>query len=408
MVTRRQLVRRIWDFFFPPGFLLLGAIVAPQWAVTAEYAGPLLKVIGYGVFGGGTVHGFLYNRSRAVFTLWVLFLAGWGAPRLLAMTENPDVFPHVVALLVPLNLLLFAFQRERGVLSPSGLTTIGIIVGEVFFVLLMNRFSPEWVLTLLTWPLFPPEQFAWIWIGQPVVLLNIAVSVVLAVVYFFRRNPVDRGLFWALWAAFFGLLYLNSIADAFQYFAVAGLIVQASVTQHAHRIAYKDELTELPSLRAFQELLPQLGTTFTLAKVEVDKLKAVNDDYGRAAGDQVLRMIGSHLSEMGAGRAFRFADDEFVMVFRGMKVEEAAHRLEGLRVRVERTQFIVRRKGRPRMKPLRAVPPAEKVQVVPMTVSIGVAGRIASDVTTDDIIEAADEALVRAKKGGRNRVKITE
>ena len=408
-VTRRQFAKLLANFLFPTGLVFLAAIVVREWDVTEELFRPMLPLFGYLVLGGGTVHGWLYRRSRAVFTLWVLFLAGWGLPHWIPPGEVAGFLPQAVALLVPINLLALSFTEERGVVSPFGLGTMGLLAMEVVTVLLLDYADIAELYTALTWPLFGSASLGWTWIGQPVLLVNLIISGALAAVFFVRRNPVDRGLFWALWAGLLGMHELAAAQASLYYFSVAGLMVLLSVAQHAHRIAYRDELTELPARRALNDYMQQLGRTYSIAMVDIDHFKRFNDRYGHDIGDQVLRLVASQLADVqGGGRAFRYGGEEFAVVFRGVQKREAAPFLELLRVRVEAAEFLIRGEDRPKKKPKKSSRKKGPGAGLSVTISIGVAGpdKGAGRVTAEQAIEAADKALYAAKKDGRNCVRL--
>jgi diguanylate cyclase (GGDEF)-like protein len=172
----------------------------------------------------------------------------------------------------------------------------------------------------------------------------------------------------------------------------------------SHAIAYGDELTGLPSRRALTETLDGLDGVFTIAMVDIDHFKTFNDTYGHDAGDQLLRMIGARLAQVGGGgRPFRYGGEEFAVIFSDTPLDDALPHLERLRHTIESTGFGLRgsdRTGRPNDAP-RAARPARRVSV---SVSIGAAeaGRRAE--RAHEVLDAADAALYRAKRGGRNRV----
>jgi diguanylate cyclase (GGDEF)-like protein len=115
-------------------------------------------------------------------------------------------------------------------------------------------------------------------------------------------------------------------------------------------------------------------------------------------------MVGVRLAEIGGGgRAFRYGGEEFAVLFPGKEVEETREHLEALRRTIEAAPFTLRAPGRPRIRP-ESVPASGPRRRLAVTVSIGVAGTDGSRGKPDRIIQAADEALYRAKQGGRNQV----
>jgi len=138
---------------------------------------------------------------------------------------------------------------------------------------------------------------------------------------------------------------------------------------------------------------------------DVDRFKQFNDNYGHDIGDQVLRMVGAKLAQVGGGgRAFRYGGEEFALLFPGKSAEEVLPFLQEVRKAVEETNFTIRGRGRPRKKPESPRTTRATRRSVTITVSIGVAERNGRQHTPDQVVKAADKALYRAKEGGRNRV----
>lgn len=170
-------------------------------------------------------------------------------------------------------------------------------------------------------------------------------------------------------------------------------------------MAYLDELTELPARRALREKFQQIGGLYTVAMLDVDHFKKFNDTYGHDTGDAVLRMIATKLSLVtGSGSSFRYGGEEFAIIFNGKNREEATLHLETLRETIATTPFIVnrassRRKNDKKIKPV-------KNKAVSITVSIGVADSNHDTSDPWDILKLADKALYRAKKKGRNCVRV--
>ncbi len=160
-------------------------------------------------------------------------------------------------------------------------------------------------------------------------------------------------------------------------------------------MAMHDALTGLPNRRAgdahLQQALRQAleqGTSLSVALVDIDHFKQVNDRYGHEAGDQVLRDVAGLLRlQLGSGQfVSRHGGEEFMVVLRGLQLEEAEALLQGLRIRLARLRI-------------------EEVDPdVTVTASIGVASLAPGQDTVRLLLAAADQQLYRAKREGRNRV----
>ncbi len=192
---------------------------------------------------------------------------------------------------------------------------------------------------------------------------------------------------------------------------VAGLPPLLSLVIHSFRLAYIDELTEIPGRRALVEALDDPGSLFTLAMLDVDHFKKFNDTHGHDVGDQVLRMVAARIATVGVGgAAYRYGGEEFTLLFPGKSVEEVSEELERLRGLVESSPLYLRGDDRPKEKPKKAAANKKgkaggkkKPPSVGVTVSIGVATRRPSE-TWERVMKRADQALYKAKQAGRNQV----
>ena len=170
---------------------------------------------------------------------------------------------------------------------------------------------------------------------------------------------------------------------------------RASLLQRLEHQAMHDALTGLPNRRAgdacLQNALSQAAANaapLSVALIDVDHFKQINDRYGHDAGDQVLRDIASLLQlRLDKGQfVARHGGEEFLVVMPGLSLQDAVTVLQELRMRLARLRF-------------------EEVDAeVSVTVSIGVAALGPGQNTGRTLLAAADRQLYRAKREGRNRV----
>ena len=161
-------------------------------------------------------------------------------------------------------------------------------------------------------------------------------------------------------------------------------------------LARRDGLTRLLNRRAFDEALGEafermqrMGEPAALLMLDLDHFKGVNDRYGHAAGDDVLRAVSKAMAThvRSFDRVFRVGGEEFAVLLTGTDTAEAEITGQRLRKVIEAERI-----------------PVEGGEIAP-TVSIGVA--TASDVSElKSLVAAADAALYRAKSEGRNRVVV--
>ncbi|MCP5151645.1 MAG: GGDEF domain-containing protein [Ectothiorhodospiraceae bacterium] len=172
--------------------------------------------------------------------------------------------------------------------------------------------------------------------------------------------------------------------------------VAAKLRQHLdvqRQRAMHDALTGLYNRRALDERLAEEharhlrhGGGLAVLVLDVDHFKRINDQFGHAAGDRVLKAVGQVLARCtrASDVVGRFGGEEFLCLLPGTNAEQALVLADKLRVRLAETRF------------------RHRDDTVQVTVSIGVAAFTAGE-APDAVIERADVALYAAKRGGRNR-----
>jgi diguanylate cyclase (GGDEF)-like protein len=408
-----------------PGSILFAAAALLLQGELIPLSTPAVNFYYYAVFGGGILLSLRFNSSRIFFALLVLFL-GHHAIEFFAspgVHSGPGrIALESVALLLPLNFLLFAFVREHGLAIHSILPRIGLVFVESVFVAVICR-PDETSAPALLHPAFVNQHwFSWTRIPQFSWFFFVVTCAVLLVRFAMRRNPVESGLLWSLAAAFFALQIGAVGAAPRAYVATAGLILFSSIIENSYVLAYHDELTTLPARRAFNDALLRLQTPYSIAVVDIDHFKNFNDSYGHDTGDQVLCMVAARLAQVtGGGQAYRIGGEEFSILFPGKTASESFDHLELLRKKIESSIFHVRRQQDRRAQPhgpdrrraaskkasrTRTQPKNPSVQELSVTVSIGVAEASMSTRDPDPVIRSADKAVYRAKDSGRNRVEM--
>ena len=312
---------------------------------------------------------------------------------------------NLLCILIPLNFLIFNFLKERGILNQYGvkrLIFVGAQVMGAFWLLKTNQFGLS---TYLSMELVQHPLAAKTIIKQPGQLIICLSLIVLCAHWLLRPNQLRGAWILSLIAVVVALHFVLNTQLATAYFIFAGVILLSAIVINAYNLAYKDELTQLPSRRALKQQLASLGKTYSLAMVDVDHFKKLNDNHGHDVGDEVLKMLAAHLQRVeGGGKAFRYGGEEFTIIFPGKDTSSAAVYLEALRNNIASKPFVVRNKQRPKDKPSQNKTKSDNMKKLNVTVSIGVAEKEAKHSSTHDIMKSADNALYKAKKKGRNRV----
>ena len=184
---------------------------------------------------------------------------------------------------------------------------------------------------------------------------------------------------------------IANISDRYQ------MMLQAK-NEELHKASTHDQLTGIPNrrliLKRIEEAAAQAkknGRTFSLAVIDVDDFKSINDQFGHDVGDRVLIRIAHVLSKGIRARdvCARWGGEEFMLFLPAVAGSQAVQVAERLRREVEQLLF------------------NELHLAVKSSISIGVAEHQLNSKSSDTITRA-DHALYQAKRSGRNKVELAE
>jgi two-component system, cell cycle response regulator len=179
---------------------------------------------------------------------------------------------------------------------------------------------------------------------------------------------------------------------------LGGPLRMISLVEETQRLAATDALTRVLNRRAFLDRaageiarIERYGGTLSLALLDVDHFKSVNDRFGHATGDRVLVTVAKTVSDAlrGSDVLARWGGEEFVVAFPVIDASQARLAAERLRRAIESIEIPI--EGRP--------------EALRVTASLGVA-ELSRGETIESVVERADAAMYRAKQGGRNRVEV--
>lgn len=387
-------------------------------AITLVYSGwltlalPALTFLYYCAVAGGMLLAWRFHSSRIFLALLVIALAQQASS---LSAGQPPYIPstlHALAVLVPMNFVLIALMHERGFTVDS--------IAPIFLFLFVQALT----LTVLcgasirasSLPVpFPLPRYAMVVFALTLIVLSVK--------FLLNRKPVNSALFWSLATFFLAVRFAPSARPSTTYWTAAACILATAVIENSYLLAYHDELTTLPSRRAFNDALMRLKHPYSIAVVDIDHFKRFNDTYGHDTGDQVLRLVAANLASVsGGGQAYRCGGEEFNLLFAGKTTAEVRPHLEQLRETIEKAEFRVRGEDR-RQAPrgpdrrnqrirarkgdaIRQLIERKASSALSVTVSIGVASA-GEKSSPQAVLESADKALYRAKANGRNRVETT-
>jgi len=166
--------------------------------------------------------------------------------------------------------------------------------------------------------------------------------------------------------------------------------------QALNRFSYEDALTGLNNRRFLDEMLSREvalahrnHSPLTVMICDIDHFKRLNDTYGHAAGDEVLKSVARLLRTTFRETDIicRFGGEEFVVVMPAATLQDCRDRAEQLRISMANQTFTYGTE-----------------MIGPVTLSAGISALYTENDTADDLLRRADNALYQAKAGGRNRV----
>lgn len=169
----------------------------------------------------------------------------------------------------------------------------------------------------------------------------------------------------------------------------------------ARRVAESDALTGLANRRAFEAKLRRAvaharesGKPLALAFCDIDHFKKINDTHGHDVGDRILKFVAQRLASVSNNSCYvaRHGGEEFVMLFQDMEADSAMKIVDGVRADLQDRRLIAKQSGEP---------------IGQISFSAGVAALAAGE-NGRQMLRAADQALYRAKREGRNRVVLAE
>ncbi|MBI3272460.1 MAG: GGDEF domain-containing protein [Planctomycetes bacterium] len=176
------------------------------------------------------------------------------------------------------------------------------------------------------------------------------------------------------------------------------VVALAVKTPDLYTRTIQDGLTRLFTKRHFEEQLRiyfdqarREGSNLALLFVDVDHFKKVNDTYGHQTGDLVLREVAATIK---AGirsycSAYRYGGEEMVVILPRTTSRQATLAAERLRKKIEAKTYH-----------------SDKKEPVKVTASLGIAEYVPTMAEPGELVKRADEAVYRAKQGGRNRVSL--
>lgn len=351
-----------------------------------------------------------FNRGRLMLAAVGVAAFYWAVHRYLQVSlieSEPSERYLAISLTLPILTFYLLLLPERGIWNLYGII---FCLAFVFLGLVCMQLGP-WLpqLSEAAEVYYASHPLEWYVLSYGVTLLVALVALVGLVLLSVRNEDVEAALIGAFVSLYLvlALLHVEHISVAMS--TAAALCLVWGLLRSSHAMAYRDELTGLPGRRALNERLKMLGGSFSIAMLDVDHFKRVNDTYGHDVGDEVLKLVASRFRRIGGGgTAYRYGGEEFCIVFPRKELDATIAPLE--RVREEIANYTMSLRDRD-LRPQRAKEGSRKrgatrlgSNQLSVTISGGIASRSAEYPDSESVIAAADRKLYHSKKAGRNRL----
>ena len=358
---------------------------------------PLIEQVMYGIFVVGLVFTAQFSRSRytiLIAILAVFYLVDMGVVGHEQLSRVDSDWFYLSAILI---LAFLTSVKDRGLFTVHGLLrivgiSVCIALAKVWLLSLDN------VVTFVTSLGLPNTLVSAFFSELPLF------SVAFFILYKSLRHPS------LLVASLLTSLILVSMVFHQQInmplsalFALLLSHYLLVVVIDSYYLAYRDELTGIPSRRALNQFALSLGRKYCVAMLDIDHFKKFNDNYGHDIGDQVLKLVAAKIMKVSSGgRAFRYGGEEFTIVFPRKSLADAEAALEQVRQTIADYKIIIRHPVR-KSKKSRREQQSDNTKSVSVTISIGLANKDQGQ-HFEAVVKEADQALYRAKRKGRNNV----
>lgn len=408
-------MKNIFKAFLPSLLPILvfitGFIICTKADTFAEFQLSFISYLPYVILPFTAAIAWRFNRSRTFFVAVFLLAALYSIEHQSQLPVDQDKFFQLFCILLPFDLLIFAFLKERGILSLWGGLRFGFLLLQAG--LILSTLGPDQPLdSELSKYLEPMKQNFLHGMSSAAFLMFLLAFVLIIIRILFYQASQDITLLSVLIILLY-LLSRNRSLEYSVYCSVIGIILVLSILKESHNMAFYDELTRLPSRRSLNQDLMKLGLRYSIAMLDIDHFKKFNDTYGHDIGDEALKYVASLLKEVdGGGKAYRYGGEEFTILFPGKSLNDTLPTLDTLREEIARKGFVIRQKRRKKTGSGRSTASqsnrrnstASTYKKIPIHVSIGIAQKNDELKTPDLVLKAADSALYRAKKKGRNCV----
>ena len=405
-----RIVTTNWFRLTLPLLLVTFAMVCQNQIVELTYSNrEIITSLPYALFIFTIVLAHAFKQSRIAMVSAAMLLAYWVIQSRLQSplsTGTTILELSLLTLLTPISLLLVFSYRDTSIISkPFGLYLLKLSIFFIWSWITLSYVYEDGLNNL-------NDTFLFVWpnVSQlPFILVIFSLAMVLIFSIFLmnRNSIIDVVLYTTALLSSITYSFIHVTFISSTLFSLTGILLLLYLINASYELAFNDNLTDIPGRLALESDLRHLGKIFSIAMVDIDHFKSFNDSYGHETGDDVLKLVASKLQKVGKkARVYRYGGEEFTILFKGREAPDTLSELEELRVALEEYEMVIRNKeARPKNDKVgsKQRKTRAKSNTVNITISIGVADNLDFD-TVPEVMKAADNALYKAKKTGRNRV----
>jgi len=402
------------DLITPVSLILLAIFLRPLIPSLDIAQTEIFVYLPFLLLGPSLLISWKFNQFDSFYFAIMLSVAYAGILLLTLYVENNahfniDLYVSALSILLPLNFIIFKLSRVASILSAANVFRFSLISAQVYGIYWAIEHQHMILLDTLNYQFFSDASNLSVQIPAHLPqtgILLFAIAIVMQVVFIIsRKKPLESSLLGALVMSFIAVYFADKAFIFFSSFSAAAIMLMVATIQASYNMAYVDTLTALPGRRAMENELKKLGKRYSIAMLDIDHFKNLNDTYGHDVGDQVLRMIAKHIRRVGGGgRPARYGGEEFAIIFPNRNIIEATPFLEIVRANIANASFALRDSDRPKETPKTRTSKQKPKNEISVTISIGVAEKSRAHKTPAKVMKSADDALYRAKNQGRNQV----
>ena len=386
-------------------FVLSGTIHPQSYSIVLNTA--LFIIFGFGFFLS-----LWFRQDEPFFLLFMTLLAYLLTDYLETHLEMSTYYTLIgfplMCILYPINLCIFTLLRKNDLFFPSFLKKIFLISIQAIVIFFFTYFVPQLMGETLNAQF--QQKLSYILnysfhlgFSMPIPFVSLIVFTFCFAFSLYKsaRNPdyLQTAFLFVFILTFFAFSFITSPLLAKCLFLSASGCILLALFQTSHQMAFLDELTSIPARRAFLTTLHQYeNQPYTLAMIDIDFFKRLNDSYGHDVGDQALRMISSKIAEeCKSGTLYRYGGEEFILFFPLKSLNNVLDEIEETREIISNTNFFLRS-----CKTGSVQNTHPYLASIKITLSVGVCEKM-DGMSSADVINTADEALYKAKQTGRNK-----